>query len=128
MKRDAGKETFWRQALGECQSSGQSVREFCRQRELKESLFYAWRLRLGRRDAGMSDETGFVELVGPAGEKEGAGVSIRVDERIRVVLERGFDRETLKATLACLCATAAPQRAGRAEAGAQAQLGTVRQP
>jgi hypothetical protein len=128
MKRDAGKETFWRQALGECQSSGQSVREFCRQRDLKESLFYAWRLRLGRRDAGVSEETGFVELVGPAGEKEGAGVSIRVDERIRVVLERGFDRETLKATLACLCAVPTPQRGVRASTGARAQTDGTRAP
>lgn len=128
MKRDAGKETFWRQALGECHSSGQSVREFCRQRELKESLFYAWRLRLGRRDAGVSEETGFVELVGPAGEKEGAGVSIRVDERIRVVLERGFDRETLKATLACLCVVPTPQRGGRASAEVPARMDGTRAP
>ena len=35
-----------------------------------------------------------------------AGVSIRIDERLSVVLERGFDGETLKAALACVCAGA----------------------
>ena len=128
MKRDASKETFWRQALGECQSSGQSVREFCRQRQLKESLFYAWRRELGRRDAGVSEQPGFVELVGLAGVEEGAGVSIRVDERVRVVLERGFDREALRATLACLCAVLTPQRGGRASAGVRAQTDGIRAP
>jgi transposase-like protein len=128
MKRDAGKETFWRQALEECQSSGQSVRDFCRQRDLKESLFYAWRRELGRRDVGVSEKAGFVELVRPAGVKEEAGVSIRVDERVRVVLERGFDRETLQATVACLCAVPVRQHGGRASADARAQTDGVRAP
>lgn len=128
MKRDASKETFWRQVQGECRSSGQSVREFCRQRELKESLFYAWRRELGRRDGEESEKSGFVELVGPAGRKEGAGVCIRIDERLRVVLERGFDRETLKAALACLCALPRAQRAGRASSRARVQAGGTREP
>jgi len=65
------------------QSSGQSVPGVRRQRQLKESLFYAWRRELGRRDAGVSEQPGFVELVGWLAWKEGAGVSIRVDERVR---------------------------------------------
>ena len=36
MKRDAGKEKFWREVVGEACSSGQTVREFCRQRQVKE--------------------------------------------------------------------------------------------
>jgi transposase-like protein len=126
--RAHSKETFWRQAVGECQSSGQSVREFCRQRELKESLFYAWRRELSRRDVGVSEKAGFVELVRPAGGKEEAGVSIRVDERVRVVLECGFDRETLKATLACLCAGPTPQCVGRASAGTRTQTAGTHTP
>ena len=43
MKRDAGKEKFWREVVGEACGSGQTVREFCRQRGLKENLFYMWR-------------------------------------------------------------------------------------
>lgn len=103
MKRDAGKEQLWRKAMAEAQGSGQSVREFCRQRGIKESQFYAWRRELRTRDAEGAEKGGFVELVRPAGRQEGAGVSIRIDERVRIVLERGFDSAALKSVLACLC-------------------------
>ena len=100
MKRDAGKEKLWRAAIAEAGSSGQSVREFCRQRRLKESLFYAWRRELKTRDGEATEKSGFVELVRPAGRAEGAGVSLRIDDRLSIVLERGFDGATLKAALA----------------------------
>ena len=102
VKRDAGKEKFWRKTIADARGSGRSVREFCRERGLKETLFYSWRRELKTRDAKTADRSGFVELVRPA-ESSGAGVSIRIDERIDIVLERGFDREALKAALACLC-------------------------
>ena len=113
MKRDAGKEQRWRKALAEVQGSGQSVRAYCRQRGIQESQFYAWRRELRTRDAEGAEKGGFVELVRPAGRKEGAGVSIRIDERLRIVLERGFDSAALKSALACLCveATRRPARA-----------------
>ena len=40
------------------------------------------------------------------GQTVTAGVSIRVDERLSIVVERGFDEETLKAALACISAGA----------------------
>jgi len=101
VKRDVGKEKFWREAMAEADGSGQSVRAFCRQRGLKESLFYAWRRELRLRDTEATDRPGFVELVRPA-EGGAAGVSIRIDDRISIVLQRGFDREALSAALACL--------------------------
>ena len=109
MKRDASKEKLWREAIAEAESSGVSVREFCRQKGLKESLFYAWRRSLRMRDAEAAEKSGFVELVRPAAQKASAGVSIRIDERVSIVLERGFDREALRATLACLQREHGPQ-------------------
>jgi transposase-like protein len=38
---------FWRQAVAAFESSGLSVREFCRQRGLHERRFYTWRKSLG---------------------------------------------------------------------------------
>ena len=55
MKRDAGKEKFWRKTMVEAQGSGQSVREFCRQRGIKENQLYAWRRELRTRDAEAGD-------------------------------------------------------------------------
>ena len=115
MKRDAGKEKFWREAIAEASSSGQSVREFCRQRGLKEGLFYSWRRELRLRDTEAADPPGFVELVQPTGGGA-AGVSIRIGDRISIVLQRGFDREALRAALACLGDAGRPMAAEAAGA------------
>jgi hypothetical protein len=49
--RDRSREKFWRKALRDFAVSGQSVREFCRARELSEPSFYSWRRTLAQRDA-----------------------------------------------------------------------------
>jgi hypothetical protein len=102
MKRDAEKESFWRQAIGEAESSGKTVRGFCQEKGLNENQFYSWRRELKLRDAEGSEQRGFVELVSSAGTNAPAGVSLEVDGRISIVLQRGFDREVLKAALVCL--------------------------
>jgi hypothetical protein len=102
VRRDASKETFWRKTTAEACTSGQSVRAFCRKHGLKESLFYAWRRELKARDTEAVEKGGFVELVRPAGGNVGAGVSIRIDDRLSIALERGFDGTTLKAALAAV--------------------------
>jgi transposase-like protein len=105
MKRDPEKEQFWRGAIVEAEGSGMSVRAFCQQKGLKEGLFHAWRRQIRVRDAGTNDQPGFIELVRPANIPT-TGVSIRIDDRISIVLQRGFDRETLREALACLPAGA----------------------
>ena len=99
MKHDAGKEEFWRQVIGEAASSGKSVRGFCEERDLNKDQFYWWRRELRRRDGEHGERRGFVELVAARGARVSAGVSLKIDDRISIVLERGFDSETLKAAL-----------------------------
>ena len=48
--RDAGREGFWRATLKRQAASGLSVRAFCRQHNLAESNFYAWRRTIAERD------------------------------------------------------------------------------
>jgi hypothetical protein len=50
-RRESAKEKLWRRVLADFAASGQSVRAFCRVRELSEPSFYAWRRSLARRDA-----------------------------------------------------------------------------
>lgn len=61
-RREASKEKFWRKTMADFAASGQSVRAFCRSRQLSEPSFYAWRRTLARREArrsaGMSDGPG----------------------------------------------------------------------
>lgn len=103
-RRDPEKEKFWRGTVQEHEGSGKSAHEFCTEKGLNENQFYGWRRELKLRDSEKAGPGGFVELIRRGGQGVRAGVSIRIDERISVVLERGFDGETLKATLACLCA------------------------
>ena len=53
-QRDRTREQHWRGLVAEWQTSGQSVREFCLQRQLSEGNFYAWRRELQRRDTSTS--------------------------------------------------------------------------
>jgi hypothetical protein len=101
-RRNAEKEKFWRATMEEHGVSGKSVRKFCEEKGLNENLFYGWRRELKLRDAEAAGKGGFVELIRRGGQAVTAGVSIRIDERISVVLERGFDGETLKAALAAV--------------------------
>jgi hypothetical protein len=41
---------LWRQRIAEQESGGQSIRAYCRERELKESAFYGWRGRLRKQN------------------------------------------------------------------------------
>jgi transposase-like protein len=49
-QRDAEKEAFWREVVQRHAASGISVRAFCRQEQLIESAFYAWRRTIAERD------------------------------------------------------------------------------
>ena len=41
---------LWRQRIAEQENGGQSIRAYCRERELKESAFYGWRVRLRKQN------------------------------------------------------------------------------
>ena len=50
VQRDLQRERRWRELVARHASSGLSVRAFCRQEQLNESSFYAWRRTLTERD------------------------------------------------------------------------------
>ena len=56
--RDPQREQFWRDVLTRFHASGLSVRAFCRQEQLREPRFYAWRRTLAQRDRPAADQTG----------------------------------------------------------------------
>jgi hypothetical protein len=41
---------LWRQRIAEQETGGQSIRTYCRERELKEHAFYGWRGRLRKQN------------------------------------------------------------------------------
>jgi hypothetical protein len=101
MKRDPEKEKFWREKLAEQKRSGQTIRQFCEQNELGEVQFYYWQRALKGKQPEKKP-AGFVELVRPAGASGSSGVKICIDDRVSIVLDRGFDERTLKSALAAV--------------------------
>lgn len=48
--RSEAKERYWRGQVSGWRSSGMEIRAYCRQHQLSEQNFYAWRRELARRD------------------------------------------------------------------------------
>lgn len=69
---DVGKQRYWQKTIGDAARSGMSIREFCRQRRLKDSQFY-WsqcKLKASRQErskAGIQDRAASFALVSEDG-------------------------------------------------------------
>lgn len=127
---DGAKRKHWQELIRQWRQSGQSVREFCRNAEIKEWTFYWWRQRLAQSCHGPtahgrapSDARGAKPATGTVGRKAsgqatvsflpvevvpeqagevGSGVEIHWSNGRSVRLHRGFDRQTLAGVLAVL--------------------------
>ena len=62
-QRDPAKEALWRKTLTRFETSGLSVREFCKREDVAESAFYAWRRTISKRDGAGNSEPAFVPAV-----------------------------------------------------------------
>ena len=96
----ASKSEQWRGRLAEQERSGLSVRQFCKQQELHEHSFYAWRKRL--REQGPVRfalvESGVLRE-GPE-TPTGLELVLRTGERLRIAA--GVDVATLRSVLEAL--------------------------
>ena len=120
--RDVEKERQWREVIREAAGSGLSIREFCRERGVKESQFYRWQRRLkgGRRERMLGRRSGSKErrsdgqsvrdsgsftrfaLVSEEGSVLDAGLELVLGDGRRLRIGKGVDEETLRRVLAVL--------------------------
>lgn len=119
-KGNGERRKYWEDLVREQPQSGLNVREFCRQRGVKENSFYWWRgTLLGRKTQKKKPEgfapaaaatsgikapergPSFVEVVGIS---HGSGVRFRLsaDGTAEFCLDRGFDETTLRRALAVI--------------------------
>jgi transposase-like protein len=109
-QRDPRREATWRRLLAKHGASGLSVRAFCQQEKLSESMFYAWRRTIHQRnrEASRAPQPAFLPaVVTPELPSEGSiavelagGRVLRLPESICVerlaqlvqALEAGGDR------------------------------------
>lgn len=112
-KLDVVKHRRWRQIIGEAARSGVSIREFCRQRHLKEPQFYWWQRRLregraqhisGRCGAAGSGDVGpsSFALVSDASGEMLAGIELVLANGRRLRISRGVDEASLRTVLTAL--------------------------
>jgi transposase-like protein len=106
---DADKREQWRRLIAEAARSGTSIREFCRQRQVTEPQFYAWRARLNgkvhgtaRRRALATAKGATFALVSDAPEALDAGLELVLADGRRLRMRRGVDEQTLRTVLAAV--------------------------
>src|SRR5919204_5681439 len=75
---DVEKQRYWQRTIGDAARSGMSIREFCRQRRLKESQFYWWqrKLKTRRQEHSSSGGAASFALVSEDGASMPAGFGV----------------------------------------------------
>jgi len=108
-KHDTEKERYWQGVIREAAHSGISIREFCRQRKLRESQFYWWQRRLKETRQRRAIKTQGVDrgqasfaLISDEPGTAHAGIELVLGNGRRLRISRGVDEETLRAVLAAV--------------------------
>jgi hypothetical protein len=104
---DLKKVRTWRKIIREASRSGLSIREYCRQRRLKERQFYIWQRRLkdARAKKTMDHGQPTFALVSEEWGELASGIELVLRSGVRIRIGRGVDEATLRTVLA----TADPQ-------------------
>ena len=96
--------TKWRGLVSEQSQSGQTVSAFCRDRGLRDSLFYDWKKRIREVEAAKFVEVNVKdssEQKKPVSEHYPA-IEVRLSKGRILLVEPGFDASHLRALLAVL--------------------------
>ena len=95
-KGDAEKARYWQRTISEAARSGMSIREFCRQRRLKESQFYWWQRQLqgrsegaGRRRPSVNGQAASFALVSEEAGATDAGIELVLGGGRRLRIRQG---------------------------------------
>ena len=114
-RRDLEKERYWRRVIREAARSGVSIRQFCRQRRLKESQFHWWQRKLKERQQARTfarqrrskstkatGQATFALVSEEPGELGSVGIELVLRGGCRLRIGKGVDEETLRTVVAVL--------------------------
>jgi hypothetical protein len=107
-KGDGEKTRYWQRTIQEAVRSGMSIREFCRQRRVKEGQFYWWQHKLKAsgqermRRADGNPGAGSFALVSDEAGMTDAGIELVLGDGRRLRVRQGVDENTLRTVLAAL--------------------------
>ena len=104
---DVEKQRYWQRTIGDAARSGMSIREFCRQRRLRESQFYWWQRKLKMRrqersKPAVQGRAASFALVSEDGMDMPAGLELVLRDGRRLRISQGVQAETLRAVLAAM--------------------------
>ena len=104
---DVEKQRYWQRTIGAAARSGMSIREFCRQRQVKESQFYWWqrKLKVDQQERKLSpggDGRASFALVSEEAGSLPAGLELVLRDGRRLRISKGVEEESLRAVLAAL--------------------------
>ena len=96
---------YWGEVVREHQASGLSIRQFCEERKVVQTLFYKWRKRL--TEAAQSEKPHEnnlvpVSMIKTPTDADASQVEIRVDGSLSIFVRTGFDVDTLRDVVGAL--------------------------
>ena len=87
---------YWRAQIALCESSGQSIAQYCRDKGLSVSSYHWWKRVLKQRSKSQDANPLFTEvLLTVPGDSAEALIEVALGEQRRIRVWPGFDRETL---------------------------------
>jgi hypothetical protein len=108
-RTDMEKKHYWQHMIREATRSKLSIREFCRQNQLRESQYYWWQRKLnGNRrpkalkKPGAKGKSATFALVSNDPGASDAGIELILQDGRRLRISRGVDEQTLRAVLAAV--------------------------
>jgi len=106
---DMEKKRYWQRMVREATRSKLSIREFCRQNQLKESQYFWWQRKLngnrrpkGFQKAGNKRNGASFALVSNEPEVTDASIELILQNGRRLRISRGVDEQTLRSVLAAV--------------------------
>jgi hypothetical protein len=95
----AEQRAHWRGVIENQSKSGISIAAYCRDAQIRPAYFYRWRRRLSEQPC----TGGFLELVPGGGLADAtSAICIRLDAKLAIEVQRGFDPATLRAVVETL--------------------------
>ena len=94
----------WQELVSEQGQSGQTVKAFCLERGIRDSLFYDWKKRLRESEMEKFVEVKVIraEERGRPSSAPGKAIELRLNTGRSLMVEPGFDANHLRALLAVL--------------------------
>ena len=94
---------LWAERIGECRSSGKSVRAWCREHEISEKTYYYWQRRLYQQMITTAETVSFAEI--PSREQTGlcSGATAKISlSGATVEIYPGADSQMIQTILQAL--------------------------